>query len=155
MFLTKSGAMDSEFHDILTTDDRRERMSRVRQASTDLETIVCKFLFGRGFRYRKNDRHYPGSPDIILPKYRTMIFVHGCFWHGHPGCKAARLPKTRHEFWAKKVSENIERDAQDIHLLEQDGWKVIVVWGCELKSRDKRNRKLDSLVMEIRNCEGQ
>ena len=141
--------MNAKCHDILSKEERSERMSRVRQRDTRAEIIVRRFLFARGFRYRKNDRRYPGSPDIVLPKYRTMIFVHGCFWHGHPGCRASRLPKTRHGFWAKKVSDNRARDARNIQLLEQEGWKVIVVWECELKSRSRRSRRLDALIHEI------
>lgn len=139
----------NEDHDILSEVERHVRMSRVRHEDTDLETIVRKFLFNEGFRYRKNDKRYAGSPDIILPKYHTAIFVHGCFWHGHPECKAGRLPKTRHEFWAKKISENVERDSRFIKLLEQDGWKVFVVWGCELKNAKKRNQRLKKLIKEI------
>jgi len=142
--------MDNGEHtDILSAEERSERMSRVRQEDTGPEMLVRRFLFRQGFRYRKNDRRYPGSPDIVLPKYRTVVFVHGCFWHGHPGCRAARLPRTRHEFWAKKISDNRARDARNIHLLEQDGWKVVVVWECELKSQEKRKRRLEALVHEI------
>ena len=142
--------MDSEEHtDILSKAERSKRMSRVRHEDTESETIVRRHLFGRGFRYRKNDRRYPGSPDIVLPKYGTAVFVHGCFWHGHPGCRAARLPKSRREFWAKKVSDNKARDRRDIRLLEQDGWKVIVIWECELKSKEKRKRRLETLEREI------
>jgi DNA mismatch endonuclease (patch repair protein) len=140
---------ESERNDILSEEDRSERMSSVRHENTDLEYIVRKFLFRNGFHYRKNDRRYIGSPDIVLPKYHTIIFVHGCFWHGHNGCKAARLPKTRYAFWAKKLSENIERDRRIFGQLEQDGWKVIVVWGCELKNAQVQNHRLQELVNEI------
>ena len=136
--------------DILSEEDRSERMSRVRQLDTDLETVVRKFLFARGFRYRKNDRRYQGSPDIILPKYRTAIFIHGCFWHGHPSCRAARLPKSRQEFWAKKISNNIERDSKKIQLLERENWKVIVVWGCELERKKDCELRLMKLIEEIK-----
>ena len=135
--------------DILSREERSERMSRVRQAGTKPEMAVREFLSSRGFDFRENDERYPGSPDIVLPKYRTAVFVHGCFWHGHPGCKAARLPKTRREFWAKKVSDNRIRDARNIRHLEEDGWKVIVVWGCELKSKAKRVSRVEALVREI------
>lgn len=141
--------INNKRNDILSVEERSERMSRVRQKDTKPEVIVRKFLFSRGFRYRKNDKRYPGSPDIVLPKYHMMIFVNGCFWHGHSGCRAARLPKTRHEFWEEKVSDNMARDARNIRLLEQDRWRVIVVWECELKEANKRNRRLNALVTEI------
>jgi DNA mismatch endonuclease, patch repair protein len=130
--------------------ERSVRMSHIRHENTDLETIVRKFLFSKGFRYRINDGRYPGSPDIVLPKYRTMIFVHGCFWHGHNGCKKARLPKTRREYWAKKVSENIERDNRFIKILKEEGWKVIVIWGCELENVQIKNHRLEELIYKIK-----
>ena len=147
-------AMDSRKRtDILSEEERSERMSRVRQEDTKPELIVRKYLFAKGFRYRKNDRRYPGSPDVVLPKYRTVIFTHGCFWHGHTGCRAARLPRTRHEFWARKVADNRSRDARNTRLLEQDGWNVIVVWECELKGKKRRRHRLETLAREIDSCE--
>jgi DNA mismatch endonuclease (patch repair protein) len=124
-------------------------MSRVRQANTDLELLVSKFLFNKGFRYRKNDKRLPGSPDIVLPKYRIAIFVHGCFWHGHRGCKASRLPKTRNKTWTDKISQNIKRDRRFIRQLKKIGWNVIIVWGCELKNKDKKIKRLEDLIKEI------
>lgn len=140
---------ESHSKDILSLQERSERMSRVRQEDTDLEIIVRKFLFSRGFRYRKNDKRYYGRPDIVMPKYRTVIFIQGCFWHGHQDCKAARLPRTRNEFWTKKISDNTSRDERNIHLLEKDGWKVILLWGCELKNKSKQFARLEKLVEEI------
>jgi DNA mismatch endonuclease (patch repair protein) len=124
-------------------------MSRVRQANTDLELVVRKFLFKKGFRYRKNDKRLPGSPDIVLPKYRTAIFVHGCFWHGHRGCKASRLPKTRKKIWADKIFQNVKRDRRFVRQLKKFGWNVIIVWGCELKNKDKKVIRLENLIKEI------
>jgi len=126
-------------------------MSRIRAEETKPEETVRKFLFSHGFRYRKNDKRYPGKPDIVLPKYRTIIFVHGCFWHGHENCKAAELPKTNTDFWKKKISENIARDQKNIETLRKEGWNVITIWQCEIKNKNKRNRRLEVLLKEITN----
>jgi len=126
-------------------------MSRILAEETKPEEIVCKFLFSHGFRYRKNDKRYPGKPDIVLPKYRTMIFVHGCFWHGHENCKAAELPKTNTDFWKKKISDNIVRDQKNIEALRKEGWDVIIIWQCEITGKIKRNRRLGLLLEEITN----
>lgn len=124
-------------------------MSRIRAEETKPEEIVRKFLFSHGFRYRKNDKRYPGKPDIVLPKYRTMIFVHGCFWHGHENCKAAELPKTNTNFWKKKISDNRVRNQKNIDTLRKEGWNVIIIWQCEIKNKIKRNRRLGLLLEEI------
>lgn len=117
-----------------TPAERSENMSRIRSTNTKPEEIVRKYLFSHGFRYRKNDKRYPGKPDIVLPKYRIVIFVNGCFWHMH-GCSRSRLPKSNQEYWQPKIERNIARDEANRRLLEADGWKVIVVWECELKKR--------------------
>lgn len=124
-------------------------MSKIHQENTIPEIIVRKFLFSKGFRYRKNDPRYPGKPDIVLPKYQTIIFVHGCFWHGHNNCKASKLPETRKDFWKKKISDNIIRDLKNIRELEKQGWNVIVVWECEINNIDKRNKRFEQLIIEI------
>ena len=108
-------------------------MSRIRNKGTKPEVTLRKALFARGFRYRVNVGTLPGKPDIVLPRYKTVIFVHGCFWHGHPGCKYAYTPKSNTEFWVNKISGNRERDAVVKRKLEESGWKVIVVWECEIK----------------------
>ena len=108
-------------------------MSRIKGKNTKPEELVRKHLFSQGFRYRKNDKRLPGSPDIVLPKYKTVIFVNGCFWHGHEGCKHFVWPKSNEEFWKNKIKTNIERDNKKIEQLEELGWKVIIVWECELK----------------------
>lgn len=120
--------------DTKTPAERSENMSHIRNANTKPEEIVRKYLFSHGFRYRKNDRRYPGKPDIVLPKYRTVIFVNGCFWHMH-GCSRSRLPKTNQEYWKPKIEKNIARDKENKRQLEADGWKVFVIWECELKKR--------------------
>lgn len=110
-------------------------MSRIRSRDTKPEEIVRKYLFSHGFRYRKNDPRYPGKPDIVLPKYRTVIFVNGCFWHKHEGCKYFVWPKSNEEFWQKKICSNVVRDEQNYRVLEEQGWKIIVVWECQLKKK--------------------
>ena len=137
--------------DIYSIDKRSDIMSKVRQEGTKPELLIRRFLFSQGFRYRKNDKRYPGKPDIVLPKYRTMIFVHGCFWHGHENCKAATLPKTNTDFWKKKILENIARDQKNIETLREEGWNVITIWQCEIKNRNKRKERLELLLEEIIN----
>ena len=134
--------------DTKTPAERSENMSRIRSTNTKPEEIVRKYLFSHGFRYRKNDKRYPGKPDIVLPKYRTIIFVNGCFWHMH-GCSRSILPRSNQEYWKPKIERNIQRDAENQQKLEADGWKVIVVWECELKKRIAEER-LSRLCEEIR-----
>lgn len=119
--------------DKLTPEHRSWNMSRIKGKDTKIEVIVRQYLFSKGYRFRKNDKRYPGKPDIVLPKYKTVIFVHGCFWHRHPGCKNAIIPKTRTEFWNDKFEKNIRNDKIKQEQLEQMGWKVIVIWECELE----------------------
>lgn len=131
-----------------TIEQRHANMTHIRSVS-NVEEIVRKYLFSQGFRYRKNDRRYPGHPDIVLPKYRTVIFVNGCFWHQHPGCRRATIPKSNQDYWIPKLKRNVERDRKDIAELEEAGWKVIIIWECMLK-KEKRQETLDSLVKQIR-----
>lgn len=114
-------------------DHISERMSQVHSVSTKPEQKLRCTLWHLGFRYRINDRRLPGSPDIVLPKYHTVIFVHGCFWHGHDGCKNYTIPKTNTDFWTAKVARNQERDQEEWRQLEAKGWFVIIVWECQLK----------------------
>lgn len=119
--------------DFLSSEERSRMMSRIRSADTRPEVMLRHALWKDGFRYRVNDRRLPGKPDIVLPRYRTVIFVHGCFWHGHEGCKNYTVPKTNTGFWTAKVARNRERDQEEWRRLEAMGWSVIVVWECELK----------------------
>ena len=112
---------------------RSYNMSMIRGKDTKPEVKVRKYLFSKGFRFRKNDKRYVGKPDIVLPKYKTMVFVNGCFWHGHKGCKSFVFPKSNIDYWENKIKLNIERDKQNYQSLESDGWNVIVVWECQLK----------------------
>ena len=134
--------------DKFSKDTRSYIMSRVKGKDTKPEIIVRSYLFSRGLRFRKNDKRYPGSPDIVLPKYNTVVFVHGCFWHLHDGCKYAKMPKSNVEFWEKKLYGNKERDEHNQKELEAMGWKVITVWECELK-KNKVEQTLDDLYDQI------
>lgn len=124
--------------DIYDKEKRSEIMSHIRSKNTKPEVALRKELFSLGFRYRVNDKRLVGKPDIVLPKYRTVVFLHGCFWHGHDGCKFAYTPKSNTEFWTQKIQSNKERDIQTRSLLEEKGWKVIVIWECEVKTREQR-----------------
>lgn len=119
-------------------------MSHIRSKDTVPEIMVRKELFRRGFRFRKNVRTLPGSPDIVLPKYRTVIFVNGCFWHGHEGCKYYVLPKTNVEFWKNKIERNRSRDIEERQQLTSMGWHCITIWECQLKPK-VRQQTLDAL----------
>ena len=124
-------------------------MSRIRGKDTKPEILVRKYLFSEGFRFRKNDKRYPGHPDIVLPKYKTVVFVNGCFWHGHEGCKYYTVPKTNTEFWVAKVRRNQERDRADAEALEAMGWTVITVWECQL-DRNSIEITLKNLVEDLK-----
>ncbi len=135
--------------DVHDKKTRSYNMSCIKGKNTKPEEIVRKALFSNGFRYRKNDSRLPGTPDIVLPKYRTVIFVNGCFWHGHKGCKYFVVPKTNTEFWLNKINSNIDRDAIKATQLRELGWQVITVWECELK-KDKREHTLENIINKIR-----
>lgn len=127
-------------------------MSRIKGKDTNPEEIVRKYLFSKGFRYRKNVAALSGKPDIVLPKYHTCIFVNGCFWHKHEGCRYFVWPKNNAEFWKEKITKNVERDERNEAILRQSGWKVIIVWECQLKPalREETLRKLtDDLRIEL------
>lgn len=121
--------------DVHDKKTRSYNMSRIKGKNTKPEEIVRKYLFSKGFRYRKNDKKLPGTPDIVLPKYKTVIFVNGCFWHGHKDCRYFVVPKTNTDFWLNKINTNIERDKRKQEALKELGWNVIVVWECELKPK--------------------
>ncbi len=135
--------------DSLTPERRSKLMSRVRGQETIPEKRVRSILHRLGFRFRKNVKSLPGTPDIVLPKYKTAIFVHGCFWHQHNGCRKARRPTTRVEFWNKKFDANIERDARKLRELRKAGWKTLVIWQCQIKDSGKLERKLGKALLKI------
>ena len=134
--------------DHLTPEQRHNKMSRIRSRDTKPEKKVRKALFRSGFRYRVNVKPLPGSPDIVLPKYRTAIFVNGCFWHGHKGCKYYTVPETNVEFWTDKISKNKERDALNNQRLESLSWSIITIWECELKS-NAFDATMDRVISEL------
>ena len=134
--------------DVHNPQTRSYNMSRVRGKDTKPEMVVRRFLFANGFRYRLHDPKLPGKPDIVLPKYKTVIFVNGCFWHGHKGCSYFVLPKTRTEWWLQKIKGTMARDKAAEIGLNVLGWKVIVVWECQLK-KNSQIITLTSLLTEI------
>ncbi len=119
--------------DTLSLAQRSRLMANVHCKDTSIEKKVRSYLHKRGYRFRKHVAGLPGSPDIVLPKYKAIIFVHGCFWHGHPGCTKSRLPTTRHTFWEEKRRANLERDVRNLALLLQAGWRIATVWQCALE----------------------
>lgn len=127
---------------------RSYNMSKIRSTGTKPEEIVCKYLFSKGLRYRKNVKALPGKPDIVFPKYKTVVFVNGCFWHGHQNCRYFVMPKSNTEYWDSKIKSNITRDKTTYDNLSALGWSVLVVWECDLK-KDKRENTLEHLYYEI------
>ena len=133
--------------DIFSQTKRSDIMSKI--SSKEPEILVRKFLFSKGFRYRINVKTLPGKPDIVLPKYKTIIFVNGCFWHGH-NCKKGKLPSSNTDFWKEKISNNKSRDAKNSDLLVKLGWKVIIIWQCEISKIDNRTKILNKLLEDIK-----
>ena len=138
--------------DSVSKEQRSWNMSRIRGTNSSIEVKVRKFLFSKGFRYRKNVADLPGKPDIVLPKYRTVIFVHGCFWHRHDGCKYAATPSSNTDYWQQKFRRNIENDKKHVDDLCVMGWNVIIIWECELKKSFEKtmNRVVNDLNQSIK-----
>ena len=143
--------------DTLSPERRSRLMAKVRGKDTAIEKRVRSYLHKRGYRFRKHVTGLPGSPDIVLPKYRATIFVHGCFWHGHSGCRKSRLPTTRHAFWEEKRRANLERDARKVTELINLGWRVAVLWQCGLEKPNtlysNMNTLEDWIISESNHCE--
>jgi DNA mismatch endonuclease (patch repair protein) len=135
--------------DFMNAAQRSLAMAKVRGKETCVERKLRSLLHRRGFRFRKNVNELPGRPDVVLPKHRAVIFVHGCFWHQHPGCKKSTIPDTRSEFWRKKLQANRERDARAIEELSDMNWRVAIVWECELKSKTLMDNALDTITKWI------
>ncbi|HZW78174.1 MAG TPA: DNA mismatch endonuclease Vsr [Flavobacteriaceae bacterium] len=135
----------ADVHDKAT---RSYNMSRIKGTDTKPEMLVRKYLHAHGIRYRLHNKNLPGKPDLTLAKYHTVIFVNGCFWHGHKGCKYFVLPKTRTEWWQDKIEETIKRDIKAMKDLKESGWNSIVIWECELKP-EKRNTTLENILFTI------
>lgn len=134
--------------DIYSKSKRSDIMSKISGKETKPEILVRKYLFSKGFRYRKNVKNLPGRPDIVLPKYKTILFIHGCFWHGHD-CKRGLLPVSNCAFWTDKIENNIRRDKLNISDLEQTGWNVIVIWQCEIRNKRLLEVRLNSIIEEL------
>jgi len=134
--------------DIYSKQKRSQIMSKVSGKETKPEIVVRKYLFSKGFRYRKNDKRYSGKPDIVLPKYKTIILVHGCFWHGH-SCPAGKLPETNKNFWKEKINSNVERDKRNNTKLKKLGWNVILIWQCKINTQKKQYQTLQKLAKQI------
>lgn len=130
-----------------TPSERHLNMSNIRSKDTKPEEMVRKYLFSRGLRYRKNDKRLPGKPDIVFPKYHTVVFVNGCFWHHH-NCDRFKWPKSNIDYWRNKIDRNVDRDCQNADLLRKKGWKVITVWECQLKGT-LRESTLNTLYNDI------
>lgn len=130
--------------DILSPEKRSWNMSRIKSGNTKPEVLVRSLLHRMGYRFRLHRKDLPGKPDIVLPKYKIVIFVHGCFWHRHQGCKYAYNPKSRVEFWQKKFKENMERDKKNQKELGDSGWNIMLIWECETKD-------IEMLVERLKN----
>jgi DNA mismatch endonuclease (patch repair protein) len=137
--------------DVLTSEQRLLNMSRIKGRDTKPELLIRRGLHARGLRYRLHIRTLPGSPDLVFSRFRTAVFIHGCFWHLH-GCPLSKLPATRPDFWRNKLEENVNRDRNAIKALQADGWRVLVVWECAMRGqgRQDQNAMLDSIVQYIR-----
>ena len=135
--------------DVHTIQQRSFNMSRIRSTNTKPEMLVRKFLFAHGCRYRLHHKRLPGKPDIVLPKYRTVIFVHGCYWHGHDNCKYYKVPQTRTDWWLNKINTSKANDNKAVKALKKDGWKVIVVWECDLKAA-RVDRTVSSVLKNLK-----
>ncbi|MBC76611.1 MAG: very short patch repair endonuclease [Halobacteriovoraceae bacterium] len=136
--------------DTVSPEKRSEIMSKIKATDSKVEIAVRKYLFAKGYRYRKNASDLPGRPDILMPKHKTAIFIHGCFWHGHKNCKYHRIPKTRTEYWKKKIEGNSFRDIRNANKLRKMGWRCFTVWECRLKNDFLREmEKLEKKIMSI------
>lgn len=136
----------TDVHDQKT---RSFNMSRIRSKDTKPEMIVRRFLFKKGLRFRLHVKKLPGKPDLVLRKYETVIFVHGCFWHGHEGCKYYVIPKTRTEWWLNKINRNKQLDSENIIKLKANGWKIITIFECELKN-GKTEKTLNNIIEQLK-----
>lgn len=134
--------------DVHTPEQRHKNMAAIHSSSTKPELKLRRALWSLGFRYRINEKHLPGKPDIVLPKYRTVVFIHGCFWHGHKDCEYYTVPKTNTDFWTAKITRNQQRDQEVWRQLEAKGWYVIIVWECELK-KHRFEDTVNSVAAEI------
>ncbi|MTK06643.1 MAG: DNA mismatch endonuclease Vsr [Hungatella sp.] len=133
--------------DSLSPEKRSWNMSRIKNKDTSIEIKVRRFLYSKGFRYRINVKNLPGKPDIVLRKYKTVIFINGCFWHRHENCKDATTPKSRTDFWLEKFNKNVENDKKHTNMLISDGWNVIILWQCEIEKNFEAT--MSRLLLEL------
>lgn len=138
--------------DVHNTQARRYNMSQIKNKNTKPELLVRRFLHASGYRYKLHDKKIPGKPDLVFTRLKTAIFINGCFWHGHAGCKYFVVPKTRTDWWMNKITTNVANDQKNLFLLKLLGWKAIVVWECDLKpqNRDMTLKRLDDQLAEIK-----
>ena len=136
--------------DVHEPEVRSYNMSQIKGKDTKPEILVRKFLHANGYRFRLHDKKLPGKPDIVLKKYNMVVFIHGCFWHGHNGCKYFVVPKTRTKWWLNKINRNKEKDKESTKALKKEGWNIITIWECELK-KDKREKTLQTLTQKLLN----
>ncbi len=134
--------------DVHSKEIRSRNMAAIKGKNTKPEMLVRRFLHANGYRYKLHDKNLPGKPDIVLPKYKTVIFVHGCFWHGHKGCKYYVVPKTRTEWWLNKINANIANDVKASKALKKEGWKIINLWECVLKTKNNTTT-LNTLLKKL------
>ena len=134
--------------DVVDKATRSRMMSGIQGKNTKPELLVRKYLHGQGLRFRLHVRYLPGKPDLVFPKHKAVVFVHGCFWHHHAGCKYATMPSTKVNFWANKLSENVARDQYQTAALEGLGWRIFIVWECELRNGQKRLKSLHSEIIK-------
>lgn len=132
--------------DVYDSQTRSRVMSQIRSRNTKPERKVRSLLHSLGFRFRLHRKDLPGTPDIVLPKHHKVIFVHGCFWHQHPGCKLSKRPKSRPEYWERKLDRNVERDKSDIAALEAQGWEVLVIWECQARNQEQLKNTVESFL---------
>lgn len=137
--------------DVHTVEQRSFNMSRIRSKDTNPELVVRRFLFSEGFRYRIHVKHLPGKPDIVLSRFKTVVLVNGCFWHGHKNCKLFVMPKSNLAYWKPKIEKTILRDRAKKKALVEEGWNVVVIWECELQ-RERINTTLKNMANEISRC---
>lgn len=137
--------------DFMTRTQRSRAMSAVRGKETEIERSLRSFLHREGFRFRKNVQGLPGRPDIVLAKYRSVVFVQGCFWHHHKNCKRSKLPATRRAFWAKKIGDNVKRDQRQANNLRKAGWRVLMIWECQLRNPNTQNHAVERLIIKLKN----
>ena len=132
--------------DVVTPEQRSSNMSKIKGTNTKPEMIVRSMCHELGLRYRLHRKDLPGTPDLVFPKHRLCLFVHGCFWHRHPGCKYAYTPKSRLDFWLPKLAKNVERDINAQRALEVSGWRVSIIWECQTKNRDTLRTEIQKMI---------